>query len=170
MGSWRRLILGSVGTLACLLWATTPVLAATKAKPIPVPKPTPPGQARKAPTTLPPLVFQVNPVKVNPAKQPNIVIIGQHLSPTTRVQVGGRAATTIQAPDAQTLLVQLPADLTSGSYQVAVSNEGGTTVADDQLLVDTSGSGPGSLTMMAGAGLLLFFVLVMRLARTPGLS
>lgn len=160
----RRLVLGGTITVVGLAWSSTPVLAATKTKP------TPPAVVRKAAALLPPLVFQVNPAKVNPSKQPNIVIIGQHLSATTIVQVGGRSATTIEAPDAQTLLVKLPDELTRGSYQVSVTNEAGTAVADDQLVVDDSGTGPSTLTMVAGGGFLLLFLLVMRLARTPGLG
>ena len=159
----RRLILGGTIAFVGLAWSSAPALAATKTKA------SPPALARKA-ALLPPLIFQVNPAKLNPSKQPNIVIIGQHLSATSTVQVGGRPATTIESPDAQTLLVKLPDDLTRGSYQVAVSNEAGTVVADDQLVVDDSGTGPSTLTMVAGGGFLLLFLLVMRLARTPGLG
>ena len=159
----RRLILGGTIALVGLAWSSAPALAATKTKA------SPPALARKT-ALLPPLIFQVNPAKLNPSKQPNIVIIGQHLSATSTVQVGGRPATTIESPDAQTLLVKLPDDLTRGSYQVAVSNEAGTVVADDQLVVDDSGTGPSTLTMVAGGGFLLLFLLVMRLARTPGLG
>jgi len=175
MALLQRLVVGGSASLLCLAWTSVPALAATKAKPVPprtspaAVRPTPPGLARKA-AALAPLVFQVNPVKVNPLTQPNIVIIGQHLSSTTTVQVGGRAATTIESPDPQTLLVQLPADLGKGSYQVAVTNEAGTAVPDDQLVVDDSSAAPSRLTMMAGGGALLLLVLVMRLARTPGLA
>lgn len=169
MAFLQRLVVGGSAALLCLAWTSVPALAATKARPVPPRPSTPSGLARKA-AALAPLVFQVNPVKVNPLTQPNIVIIGQHLSSTTTVQVGGRAATTIESPDPQTLLVQLPADLGKGSYQVAVTNEAGTAVADDQLVVDDSGAAPSTLTTMAGAGALLLLVLVMRLARTPGLA
>jgi len=167
-----RLMTGAMAAAAallCLAWGSTPALAATKAKVVVPPHAAPPGLARKA-AILAPLVFQVNPAKVNPATQTNIVIIGQHLSATTKVQVGGHPATTIEAPDPQTLLVKLPEDLTKGSYSVSVTNEAGTAVADDQLVVDDSGNGPNSLTTMAGVGSLLLLVLVRRLARTPGLA
>jgi ABC-type phosphate/phosphonate transport system substrate-binding protein len=164
-----RLITGAAAALLCLAWGTAPVLAAAKTKVVVPPHVTPPGLARKA-AVLAPLVFQVNPAKVNPTTQTNIVIIGQHLSATTRVQVGGHPATTVEAPDPQTLLVKLPEDLAKGSYAVSVTNEAGTTVADQQLVVDDSGTGPNKLTTMAGVASLLVLVLVMRLARTPGLG
>ncbi|MEO6796506.1 MAG: IPT/TIG domain-containing protein [Candidatus Dormibacter sp.] len=164
----QRLITGTTVGLVCLALSGTPALAATKAKPS-LPRPTAPGQARKV-GPPPPVVFQVNPIKVNPAQQPNILIIGQHLSATTTVQVGGHPATTIEAPDPQTLRVQVPLDLANGSYPVAVTNEGGTVLADDQLVIDGSGSGPDNLTTMAGAGFLILLVVVMRLSRTPGLA
>ncbi|MDQ6710029.1 MAG: IPT/TIG domain-containing protein, partial [Candidatus Dormibacteraeota bacterium] len=126
--------------------------------------------AHKLAAALPPQVFLVNPVRVNPIKQPNIIITGQYLSVRTTVQVGGRPATTIESPDPQTLLVQLPTDLTKGSYAVSVTNEAGTAVADERLVVDDSGTAPSTLTMVAGAGFLLLFGLVARLARTPGLG
>ncbi|MDQ6883684.1 MAG: IPT/TIG domain-containing protein [Candidatus Dormibacteraeota bacterium] len=169
MGILQRVIVGTGATVICLAMTSLPVLAATKTKPT-TPPPTPPGVARKLAAALPPLVFQVNPTKVNPTKQPNIIIIGQHLSVRSTVQVGGRPATTIESPDPQTLLVQLPTNLVKGSYAVSVTNEAGTAVADDQLLVDDSGTAPSTLTAMAGAGFLLLFLLVARLARTPGLA
>src|SRR5256885_9917798 len=58
-------------------------------------------------TTLFRSIYQVNPTKVNPTVQPNIMILGQHLTPASTVQVGGRAATTVQAPDTYHLLVKL---------------------------------------------------------------
>lgn len=164
-----RVIFGSGATVICFALTSLPVLAATKTKPV-LPQSTPPAVARKLAAALPPQVFQVNPIKVNPTKQPNIIIIGQHLSVRSTVQVGGRPATTIESPDPQTLLVQLPTDLTKGSYAVSVTNEAGTAVADDQLVVDDSGTAPSTLTTMAGAGFLLLFLLVARLARTPGLA
>ncbi len=170
MGPVQRFMLGGVATIICLAVTGMPVLAASKTtKPKPVP-PTPPAVARKLAAALPPQVFLVNPVRVNPTKQPNIIITGQHLSVRTTVHVGGRPATTIESPDPQTLLVQLPTDLTKGSYAVSVTNEAGTTVADEQLVVDDSGTAPSTLTTVAGAGFLLLFLLVARLARTPGLG
>jgi hypothetical protein len=164
-----RSIIGLTASLALLASGTTAVSAAASTKPSPV-HPTPPPVAHKSPVPAVPLVFQLNPGKVDLSRQPNIVIIGQHLSATTRVMVGGRPATTVESPDSQTLLIKLPSDLTRGSYEVDVTNEAGTTVADDQLVVDDSQSGPSTLTTMAGAGALLLLLLVMRLARTPGLA
>ncbi len=169
MGPLGRLIIGLTAAVACLASGTTAVSAAAKTRPAPA-HPTPPGLARKNPVLAAPLVFQINPAKVDPIRQPNIIIIGQHLSATTRVMVGGRPATTVESPDNQTLLVRLPDALTSGSYEVDVTNEAGTAVADDQLVVDDSQRGPSSLVTVAGAGTLLLLLLVMRLARTPGLA
>jgi hypothetical protein len=163
-----RLLVGGVGAFVCLAASSLPVMAATKSAS--TPRPTPAGQARKLPPILPPVVFQVNPAKVNPTIQPNIVILGQHLSVTTRVQVGGRPATTVESADSHTLLVKLPLDLAKGSYVIQVTNEAGSTTADDPLVVDDAGTGPSNLTTLAGAGCLLLLVLVMRLARTPGLA
>ncbi|HEY0492598.1 MAG TPA: IPT/TIG domain-containing protein [Candidatus Dormibacteraeota bacterium] len=168
MGLLLRLMIGFTTGIVCLSWSNTVAFASTKTKPVPV-HPTP-AAAHKIPLPAAPLVFQLNPVKVNLVRQPNIIIIGQHLNATTRVLVGGRPATTVESPDNQTLLVKLPLDLTSGSYQVAVTNEAGTAVADDQLLVDDSQAAPSSLTTMVGAGVLLLLAIVMRLARTPGLA
>lgn len=169
MGERKRLIVGLAAALACLAASTIAASAATQTKPAPV-HPTTPASARKNPAPAAPLVFQLSPAKVDPVRQPNIVIIGQHLSASTRVIVGGRPATTVESPDSQTLLVKLPDALARGSYEVDVTNEAGTAVADDPLVVDDSQGGPSSLTTMAGAGFLVLLVLVMRLARTPGLA
>jgi IPT/TIG domain len=165
----RRLLETVVAIFAALALASVPVYAASK-KPATTPKPTPPGQAKKAPTPAPPQIYQVSPTKVNPTTQPNIMILGQHLTPTSTVEVGGRPATTVQAPDPNHLLVKLPADLGQGSYQIQVTNEAGTAIADAPLQVDDPGAQFSTLQYVAGAGFLLFLVLVMRLARTPGLS
>lgn len=164
-----RLFIGSMAAFVCLAAGSTPAMAATKSTRV-VPHPTPPGQVRKTATLLAPVIFQVNPTKVNPALQSNIIILGQHLSAATRVQVGGHPATTIESADSQTLLVKLPDDLPKGSYLVQLTNEAGSTTADDPLIVDDAGAGPSNLTTLAGAGSLLLLVLVMRLARTPGLA
>lgn len=169
MGPVTRSIIGLAAALACLACGSTAAAAAAKTRPTPA-HPTPPAAAHKTPAPAAPLVFQLSPAKVDPSRQPNIVIIGQHLSASTRVMVGGRQATTVESPDSQTLLVKLPEPLARGSYEVDVTNEAGTAVADDQLVVDDSQGGPSSLTTMAGAGFLLLLVLVMRLARTPGLA
>jgi hypothetical protein len=162
----RRLLEGVVAIFITLALASVPAYAATTRKPAPTPRPTAPGQAKKAPVpAAPPQIYQVNPTKVNPTTQPNIMILGQHLTATSTVEVGGRAATTVQAPDPK-----LPEDLAQGSYLVEVTNEAGTAVADSPLQVDDPGTQFSTLQYAAGAGMLLFLVLVMRLARTPGLS
>jgi hypothetical protein len=169
----RRLAATGLATVLALSLASVPAYAASKKA---TPKPTPPGSARKivAPPPLPimlaPQIYQVNPTKVNPTTQPNIMILGQHLSATTSVQVGGRPATTVQAPDANHLLVKLPDNLAHGAYTVQVSNGAGTAVATDALEVDVQASQLSTLQIVSGAGFLLVLVLVMRLSRTPGLS
>src|SRR5689334_589799 len=44
-----------------------------------------------------PRVFQVTPARVNPVNEPNIMLVGQNLTPTTQVTVGGRPAVTVEA-------------------------------------------------------------------------
>jgi hypothetical protein len=168
MTALRRLAAGGLTTLLALALTSLPAYAATK-RATPTPKPTPPGQVKKA-AVLPPQIYQVNPTKVNPTVQPNIMILGQHLTPASTVQVGGRPATTVQAPDTYHLLVKLPENLSQGSYSVEVTNEAGTAMATDELVVDDPGFQPSTMTMLAGGGFLVLLVLVMRLARTPGLS
>lgn len=164
----RRLPEVVVAIFVALTLASVPAYAATK-KPTATAKPTPAGQAKKA-AAAPPEIYQVNPTKVNPTTQPNIMILGQHLTPTSTVEVGGRPATTVQAPDPNHLLVKLPDDLGQGSYQIEVTNEAGTAVADTPLQVDGGGAQFSTLQYAAGGGFLVFLVLVLRLARTPGLS
>lgn len=115
-----------------------------------------------------PLIFQINPAKVNPTVQPEVMILGQYLTPASTVQVGGRPATTVEVPDANHLLVRLPDNLSQGTYLVAVRNEAGTTIASDPLVVDNSGQQPKTMNYLLIGGALLLLVLVMRLARTPG--
>lgn len=112
----------------------------------------------------------MNPTHVNPTVQPNIMILGQHLTPTTTVSVGGRTATTVQVPDANHLMVKLPDNLSHGSYMVEVSNAAGTAVASDPLVVDDDAAKLSTLQMIAIGGALILLVLLMRLARTPALS
>ncbi|TMF11819.1 MAG: hypothetical protein E6I37_08400 [Chloroflexi bacterium] len=166
MTAARRLAAGGLASLVALALTSLPAYAATK-RPTPTPKPAAP---RPAPVSLAPQIYQLNPVKVNPTVLPNIMILGQHLTPTTTVQVGGRPATTIQVPDANHLLMKLPENLAQGSYLVAVTNEAGTATASDQLVIDDTGTHPSTLMMLVGGGFLLLLVLVMRLARTPGLT
>ncbi len=168
MAGLRRLAAGGLTTLLALALTSVPAYATTKRPPTPA-KPTLPAQVKKA-IVLPPQIYQVNPTKVNPTVQPNIMILGQHLTPASTVQVGGRAATTVQAPDTYHLLVKLPENLAQGSYSIEVTNEAGTAKATDELVVDDPGFQPSTMTMLAGGGFLVLLVLVMRLARTPGLA
>jgi hypothetical protein len=162
----RRLAAGGLASLMALS-LSLPVAAASKPAPArPVTRPAP---ARPT-AALPPQIYQLNPVKVNPTVLPNIMILGQHLTPATTVQVGGRPATTMQVPDANHLLMKLPENLAQGSYSVAVTNEAGTALASDQLVIDDPGYQPSTMMMLVGGGFLLLLVLVMRLARTPGLG
>jgi hypothetical protein len=166
MAAGRRLAAGGLATLLTLALTSLPAHAATK------PAPTHPAPAAPARATavLPPQIYQLNPLKVNPTVQPNIMILGQHMTAATTVQVGGRPATTVEVPDAYHLLMKLPENLSQGSYLVAVTNEAGTAMATDELVIDDPGLHPSTMTMLAGGGFLLLLVLVMRLARTPGLA
>ena len=165
----RRLAAGGLATLVALALTSLPAYAATR-RPVPTPRPTtPPGKLRQA-AVLPPQIYQVNPIKLNPTVQPNIMILGQHLTPASIVQVGGRAATTVQALDTYHLLVKLPNNLSQGSYSVEVTNEAGTATASDVLVVDDSGSQPSTPLLLTGAGSMLLLVLLMRLSRTPSLA
>jgi len=144
-----------------------PAYAATK-KPTPTPRPVTPVPVKSA--LLPPQIYQVTPAKVNPTNQPNIMILGQHLTAASIVQVGGRPATTVQAADTYHMLVRLPDNLAQGTYSIAVTNEAGTATATDQLVVDDPNTAPSPMMLLGGGGILLLLVLVMRLARTPSLA
>ena len=168
MTALRRVAAAGLASLTALVLMTVPAMAATR--PTAPARPTIPPAPARATAALPPEIFQLNPVKVNPAVLPNIMILGQHLTPATTVQVGGRAATTVQVPDANHLLMKLPENLAQGSYSVAVTNEAGTALASDQLVIDDTGTQPSTLMMLVGGGFLLLLMLVMRLARTPGLA
>lgn len=164
----RRLAAGGLATVIGLALTSLPAYAA--AKPARLPRPAAlPAPVRVA-GVLPPQIYQLNPIKVNPAVLPNVMIVGQHLTPATTVQVGGRPAITVQVPDANHLLMKLPENLSQGSYLVAVTNEAGTAMSADELVIDNPGLHPTTMMMLAGGGFLLLLVLVMRLARTPGLS
>lgn len=167
MTAARRLAAGGLATMVVFALTSLPANAATKQTP-PAVKPVAPVPARSA--VLPPQIYQVTPAKVNPTTQPNIMILGQHLTPASVVQVGGRLATTVQASDSYHMLVKLPDNLAQGSYSIEVTNEAGSATASDQLVVDDPGLQPSNLQLLTGAGLLLLLVLVMRLARTPGLA
>ena len=164
-----RMAIGGLLTLFALGLTAAPVLAST-ARTAPTPKPLPPVAAPHATTVRLPQVYQVNPLKVNPTVQPNIMIVGQFLTPATKVQVGTRLATTIQVPDANHALIKLPDNLARGTYAIEVTNEAGSVMASDSLVVDSSGDQPSTLTYMLGGGFVAFLVLIMRIARTPGLA
>ena len=168
MTAVRRMAAAGLASLTALVLMTVPAMAATK--PAAAARPATPAAPARASAALPPQIYQLNPVKVNPAVLPNIMILGQHLTPATTVQVGGRSATTVQVPDANHLLMKLPENLAQGSYSVAVTNEAGTALASDQLVIDDTGTQPSNLMMLVGGGALLLLMLVMRLARTPGLA
>src|SRR5437764_7031968 len=150
-----------MATLVVLAMTSLPAQAADKKTKL-LPKPTPPGIAKKA-AALPPQIYQVNPTKVNPTTQPNVMILGQHLTQNTTVQVGGVPATTVQVPDPNHLLVKLPDNLSQGSYTIEVTNEAGTAVASDPLVVDGAANQFSTLQIALGAGFVLFLMLVMRL-------
>ena len=119
-----------------------------------------PGHVKRAPQ-----VFQINPTRVNLKTEPNIVLQGQNLTPTTHVTVGDRPATTVQA-DGYSMVVQLPTDLQTGTYQVQVTNEAGTAMADDALIVNDDPTGPSQPMVWIGFGALgALLTLLMRLAR-----
>src|SRR5256884_2751442 len=133
MAAALRLLAGGLATVLAFALTTAPAHAATRRTP--TAKPTPASQVKKAPTILPPQIYQLNPLKVNPTVQPNIMIFGQYMTPATTAHVGGRPATTVQVPDANHLLVKLPDNLSQGSYVVEVTNEAGTATARDAPLV-----------------------------------
>jgi len=164
----RRLAAGGLAMAALALTSLPAYAAARKTTPTPKPKPAAPAPVRAA--VLPPQIFQVTPVKVNPTTQPNIIILGQHLTPASTVQVGGRLATTVESTDTYHMLVKLPDHLAQGSYFIEVTNEAGTATASDALVIDDPSTRPSNLQLLSGGGLLLLLVLVMRLARTPGLA
>jgi len=168
MTTVRRMAAAGLASLTPLALMTVPAMAATK--PMAPALPATPAAPARATAALPPQIYQLNPIKVNPTVLPNIMILGQHLTPATTVQVGGRPATTVQVPDANHLLMKLPENLAQGSYSVAVTNEAGTALASDQLVIDDTGTQPSTLMMLVGGGFLLLLMLVMRLARTPGLA
>jgi hypothetical protein len=161
----RRLAAGGLASLMGLVLMSLPANAAVK----PTTPTTPPAPVRTA-GVLPPQIYQLNPIKVNPTVLPNLMIVGQHMTPATTAQIGGRPATTVEVPDTNHLLVKLPENLSQGSYLVAVTNEAGTALASDQLIIDDPNVHPSTLMLLVGGGFLLLLMLVMRLARTPGLA
>src|SRR5206468_267491 len=87
MAAALRLLAGGLATVLAFALTTAPAHATTRRTP--TAKPTPAPQVRKAPTILPPQIYQLNPLKVNPTVQPNIMIFGQGMTPATTAQVGG---------------------------------------------------------------------------------
>ena len=122
--------------------------------------------APPAPATGIPRVFQINPPRINPVNEPNIMLVGQNLTASTRVLVGGRPATTVEATG-YTLLARLPDGLPGGSYPLQVLGNGTSSIAPDPVVIDDAPTGLSQSTMLAGGGLAALFLLVMRLARSP---
>lgn len=111
-----------------------------------------------------PRIFLISPTKVNLRVQPNIVLTGQNLAPTTQVVVGGHPATTLDAPDSNHLLVQLPPDLGDGTYVLQASNGDAVSTADEMLTVQAASPiDQRNMLMLVGSGLLV--LLAARLAR-----
>ncbi len=111
-----------------------------------------------------PKIFLVSPTKVNLKTQPNIVLTGQNLAATTRVVIGGRLATTIDAPDPNHLMVQVPADLEDGTYILQASNGDLSSTADEMLTVQ-AGTTLDQKTMLIVFGGVLLLLLAARLAK-----
>jgi len=109
-------------------------------------------------------VFQVSLTKVNPHVQKNLMLAGQNLTASTQVRVGGYATATVEAPDAYHLLVRLPEELPQGTYLVEATNEAGTTVAEEPVVVQLE-SGPNRMTILFGSGFMALLMLVARAAR-----
>jgi hypothetical protein len=110
-----------------------------------------------------PKVFMVSPATINLKIQPNIVLIGQNLATTTRVVIGGRAATTIDAPDPNHLMVQVPPDLEDGTYLLQASNGDLSSTADAMLTVK-AGTMLDQKTMLIVFGSIVLLLLAARLA------
>jgi hypothetical protein len=112
-----------------------------------------------------PRVFEISPAHVNPATEPNIMLVGQNLTPATRVLVGGRPAVTVEATGS-TLLARLPDGLASGSYELKVVADGASSIASDPVIIDEVSTAPSRSTMLAGGAFAALFLLIARLA-TP---
>ncbi len=111
-----------------------------------------------------PKIFLVSPARVNLKTQPNVVLTGQNLAATTRVVIGGRAATTIDAPDQNHLMIQVPADLEDGTYILQASNGDLSSTADEMLTVQ-AGAMLDQKTMLLVFGGIVLLLLAARLAR-----
>src|SRR5438094_10399129 len=92
----RQLLASGLASVLALALTTAPAYAATRRTP--TAKPTPAAQVRKAPTILPPQIYQLTPLKVNPTVQPNIMILAQYITPATTPHVRGRPPTTLPVP------------------------------------------------------------------------
>jgi methionine-rich copper-binding protein CopC len=149
MGSARRVLTTAI--LLGFAMACTVITVAASDRPVAAHKPAP-------------KIYLVSPARVNLQNQPNVVLTGQNLAATTQVVVGGRAATTLEAPDANHLLVKLPSDLADGTYMLEASNGDATSMADAMLTVQASGmlDRNSMLIVFGGVALLL---LAARLAR-----
>jgi hypothetical protein len=151
------------GALALMTGAglTLPVQASSR----PAPRvATSPAAKRPAPLQRP-QIFEVNPTRVSRSHASNIMLVGQNLTPATRVLIGTHPATTVEA-DGFHLLASVPDDLSTGTYPIAVENDGGAATADSQLVVEPDSS-LDKTTMLIGGGFLALMALVMRLARSP---
>ena len=123
-----------------------------------------PAAKRPAPVQRP-QIFEVNPTRISRSQASNIMLIGQNLTPTTKVLIGTHPATTVEA-DGFHLLAAVPEDLSTGTYPIAVENAGGAATADSPLVV-VPDSTIDKTTMLIGGGFLVLMALVMRLARSP---
>jgi hypothetical protein len=152
MGTLRRIVAGgSLALFAALAFG--PLVASAAIKPLAAPA-----------------VYHLSPTRIKPQIQPNVMIVGQNFTPDTMVAVGGRLATTIDGTDPNHLLVKLPHDLPTGTYQVEVTNRGGMVTAAERLIVEDPDFVLSRKTILLGAGFLALLLLVMRLARTPSLA
>src|SRR3989442_1815988 len=97
MTAVRRVAAAGLASLTALVLMTVPAMAATK--PTAPARPATPAAPARAAAALPPQIYQLNPVKVNPTRLPNIMILGQYLTPATTVQVRGLPATTVPGSD-----------------------------------------------------------------------
>ena len=123
-----------------------------------------PVAAAGSPAPGVPRVFQITPARVNPVLEPNIMLVGQNLTASTQVLVGGRPAVTVEATGT-TLLARLPEGLDSGSYQLQVVTDGASSVATDPVVIEPASQGLSRSTMLAGGGFAALFLLVLRLAQ-----
>src|SRR5256885_17074672 len=103
MAAARRLLASGLASVLALALTTAPAHAATRRTP--TAKPTPAVQVRKSPTNLPPQIYQLTPLKVNPTAQPNIMSPCRSMTPATTAHTGARPGTTGESREASDLLV-----------------------------------------------------------------